>query len=423
MSGHIAKPDEPGTCLDLVHLRPSRKGGGAAINALEPSRTLRTEGFFYFQPPEIGGGKNTTGRSRTGPVLRRMQVNRKFWICLMTAAALLLPAGGALAQGSGALEHALQWLPKQQQADGGFSTGFTPESDPGATAEAVIAAASGGVDPATWEMDGHSPLDYLQDAIAAKALSGPGQTGKVSLAVAAAGLDPHDFGGADLLAQIAVGFDPATGFFGTGPFDSALSILALTNGGEALPDGALSGLLSARLEDGSFAFNGDTTPGAGDSNTTALAVLALVAAGETQQLKPSLNYFRAVQNDDGGWTYQKPSSFGEATDANSTALVMLALDAAGEDLKAWGDPMQALTALQLTSGGFAYNAATPGENLLATVEAIPALAGIDYARLSEVHDGGSSVVPADSGIAFAVLILLGVVLIGALIFSRRLEKS
>jgi hypothetical protein len=352
-----------------------------------------------------------------------MQVNRRLWIALTVMAALLLPIGGAMAQGSSAVEHALQWLLQQQQVDGGFSNGFTPESDPGATAEAVIAAASGGVDPATWEIQGQSPLDYLQDAVVAGRLSGPGQVAKVSLAVSAVGLDPHDFGGTNLLAQITAGFDGASGFFGTGPFDSALSILALTNGGEALPDGALSGLLKARLDDGSFAFNGDTTPGAGDSNTTALVVLALVAAGDTQELEPSLGYFKAVQNEDSGWTYQKPSSFGEATDTNSTALVMLALDAAGEDLLAWGDPAKALAGLQQASGGFAYNGVTPGENLLATVEAVPALAGADYARLSDLLYGTGSSTAAESRIALWVLIILGIVLVGALIFSRRLEKS
>jgi hypothetical protein len=75
-----------------------------------------------------------------------------------------------------------------------------------------------------------------------------------------------------------------------------------------------------------------------------------------------------------GWTYQKPSAFGEATDANSTALVMQALVAAGEDLAAWNDPSQALLALQVPSGAFIFNAATSSENLLATVQALPALA-------------------------------------------------
>jgi hypothetical protein len=105
-----------------------------------------------------------------------------------------------------------------------------------------------------------------------------------------------------------------------------------------------------------------------------MAVLALIAAGQRQEIAPSVEYFRSVQNDDGGWTYQKPSAFGEATDANSTALVMQALVAAGEDLTAWDDPEQALLALQVPSGAFIFNAATSSENLLATVQAIPALA-------------------------------------------------
>jgi hypothetical protein len=141
-----------------------------------------------------------------------------------------------------------------------------------------------------------------------------------------------------------------------------------------MPEGAVAGLLATRLADGTYSFNGDQAPGAGDSNTTAMAVMALIAASERDEVAPSLAYFRSVQNEDGGWTYQKPSAFGEETDANSTALVVQALVAAGEDSAAWNDPAQALLALQVPSGAFIFNAANSSENLLATVQALPALA-------------------------------------------------
>ncbi len=232
------------------------------------------------------------------------------------------------------------------------------------------------------------------------------------MAAVAAGADPRSFGGIDLIAGILGDYSEQAGLFGGGPFDSALALQALAAAGEPVPEGAIAGLLATRLDDGTYSFNGDTTPGAGDSNTTAMAVLALIAAGRHQEIAPSVEYFRSVQNDDGGWTYQKPSAFGEATDANSTALVMQALVAAGEDLSAWNDPAQALLALQVPSGAFIFNAATSSENLLATVQAIPALALV-----------GSQDAAAPPGIPWLAIGLVGVgVVVAAILASSALRK-
>jgi hypothetical protein len=91
-----------------------------------------------------------------------------------------------------------------------------------------------------------------------------------------------------LIAVIEAGFNPSTGFYGAGPYDSALAILALAQAGQEVPDEAIQGLLRARQADGSYAFDGSMTPGSGDSNTTALAVQALLIAGEGEEaVRPS----------------------------------------------------------------------------------------------------------------------------------------
>ncbi len=336
---------------------------------------------------------------------------RRLVLVAALAGSMLAPASAA-AQ-SEPLQAALDWLRTQQQADGGFSNGFVPGSDPGATADAVLAIASAGQDAAQWTTGGNAPLDALRVAVESGAVTGAGGFAKVALAVQAAGQDVRSFGGVDLPAAILADRKDGGGLFGGGPYDTALAMQALLASGGALPDGVIDSLLATRLPDGAYAFNGDLTPGTGDSNTTAVVVLALIAAGEVGAAAPSLEYFRSTQNEDGGWTYQKPSAFGEATDANSTALVMQALAAAGEDLAEWNDPASALVSLQQASGAFAFNAGTPGDNLLATVQAIPALASLTEGPAQ----GGSISVP------LLGLIGLGLVLVAVLAAAALRRRS
>jgi hypothetical protein len=317
---------------------------------------------------------------------------------------------------SGGVEPALAWLRRAQQPDGGFSSGFAEGSDIGATADAIVAIASGGEDPAAWTMDGSTPLDYLRAHLTD--IAGPGQAAKVGLALVAAGEDPSTFGGVDLPQMIEKGFDASTGTFGGGPYDSALAILALAASGHRASPEAVQGLLRARQPDGSYAFDGAMTPGSGDSNTTALAVQALLVAGAGKETVPSYRYFREKQNTDAGWTYQKPSAYGEATDANSTALVIQALLAGGQDLAAWGDPGQALLALQQPSGALAFKADTPGDNLLATVQAVPALAGYDLTDLHRLPEQRQTAAEGSRTVLLVVGSLLIVTLAVAGIVAR-----
>lgn len=331
---------------------------------------------------------------------------------------ILGAAAQASAQASAEVQEALDWLRGQQSQDGGFSNGMSEGSDLGATADAVFALVSAGEDPGGWRVGDATPVSFIQGAVSGGGLSGPGVAAKVSMAVQLAGLDPRDFAGRDLLAEIREGYDQGSGLFGGGPFDSALAILALRAAGESEPDQAIEALLGTRLEEGSYSFNGDTTPGAGDTNTTGLVVQALVAAGQTDQVSPSLDYLRSVQNEDGGWPYQVPSDFGTDTDANSTALVIQALLAAGEDLQDWGNPLQSLRDLQGQSGAFGYSASFSDPNILATLQAIPALAGVDYVDVPDlaVSAGGSP----EGFDAWAVVgaVALVLVLMGAWVVSR-----
>jgi hypothetical protein len=341
---------------------------------------------------------------------------------------LALPSMGAVSAISPeeAAAKALEWLKTQQNADGGFGSGFAPGSAVGPTADAVLAITSSGQDASTWTTGGGSPVDYLRAQVSAGNVKLPGEIAKTILALAATGQNPRAFGGRNLIADLNGSFDAATGAFSSSTFDQALAILALSNAGEAVPDAAVSALLNAQTVEGGWAFTGETVAGAADSNTTALAAQALVAAGRADDTGRALDYFRRAQNADAGWTYQAPSAFGTDTDANSTALGIQAILAAGGSLSNWvvggSDPLGALLSLQNEDGSFSFNRVFPGPNALATLQAIPALYGETLVRVRVVpaNVAAPALLPVAGGALESwPMLTLGAALIAAGVLSRR----
>lgn len=287
----------------------------------------------------------------------------------------------AFAQETADLSRAVAWIKAQQQADGGFSDGFSEGSSVGATTDAIFAAVSVGEDVSTWGSP--SPLDYL--ASQAGSLETAGALAKVILAAVATGQNPMDFGGVDLVANLMALYNEGTGRFEGLVTDHAFAMLALKNAGQDIPPGAVDALKALQADDGGWSFDGASQS---DTNTTALAIQALVAAGEPptdDAITRALDFLRGQQNEDGGFPYQKPSDFGTETDANSTAWVIQGLLAAGQDLADWNHPEQALAALQAESGAFSWKASVPGDNFLATAQAVPALAGVTFVSVPVVE--------------------------------------
>lgn len=283
--------------------------------------------------------------------------------------------GSALAQETTeAVSAALEYLQTVQNEDGGFSNGFAPESDLGATADAVVAIAVAGDDPHEYLAgEGQSPLDLLGAQLeSGVAEDAAGQLAKAVTALVAAGEDPADFNGRDLVSDL-LALQNEDGVFGMGAFDHCLSLIALQNAGAVLPDGAVDALISVQNEDGGWGFVAEQPS---DTNTTGLCLQALALEDAPDAVSNGLAYLRGIQNEDGGWPYQSPSDFGTTSDASSTALVIQALAAVDEDLAEWNDPQSFLAALQEESGAFRYQDEVPGDNILATVAAIPALAGV-----------------------------------------------
>jgi len=276
---------------------------------------------------------------------------------------------------------AVAWLKAQQNADGGFGS---PESTVGATADVLLAVAAAGADPLAWSQDGDTPYSFL--AASAASINGVGDMGKVILALIAVGKNPRQLDGVDLVQRLEAALSGDGGYGDSGMVnDQAYAMLALASARRLIPDAAVNYLLERQIADGTWSWNGDTTAGAGDNNTAAFAILALLAAGvpaDHPRIVATLDHFRRQQNADGGFPYISPSPYGTDSDSNSTAVMMWALVAAGQDPAgdAWKvqgqdgtSPLDRLCAFQNESGAFRWQDAVAGDNMMSTVQAPIAL--------------------------------------------------
>jgi prenyltransferase beta subunit len=275
----------------------------------------------------------------------------------------------------GMAHRALSWLAGQQSADGGFGGAS-------ATADIVVAFGAAGVDAHTVQSaQGKSPVDFLVTRVPTYNADG-GEMGKLVLAAVASGEDPHSFGGYNLVVSLTQHISP-TGEFGTNnQFRQALGILALAAAEEAAPPTTTQWLRNQQLPGGGWAW---VVGSDADVDTTALAIQALIAAGETPtatSVVSAVDFLRTAQNNDAGFCYDPVSPYGTDSNTDSTAAAIQALLAAGEDLSDWTrngrTPLEALRHFQKSDGVFVYQWGGwggPVDSAMATYHAIPALPG------------------------------------------------
>ena len=273
-----------------------------------------------------------------------------------------------------AAQSALEWLRSQQSVtDGGYGGA-------GAAVEALLAVAANALDADQWRAapDAPSLLDYVIANAGEYSRQGPAEAGKLAVALA----------GAEACW-------PETALTPSGHYSSTLGALAGDAGplawailgtlalGEPAPAESVSYLNDLALPEGGW----EWSPGWGrDTNSTALAIQALIAAGEpvtASTVMSGLAYLRSAQLEGGGFSYDPAADWGKVADANSTAYVLQALVAAGIDPHGdeWqvngAGPVDFLLSLQSADGGFVWQAGQP-VNLGSTVQAIPALLGHAY---------------------------------------------
>jgi prenyltransferase beta subunit len=151
---------------------------------------------------------------------------------------------------------------------------------------------------------------------------------------------------------------------------------------QTVPEAAVQYLKDLSEDDGGWAWLPGLESGS-DTNSTSLAVQALIANGEpltASAVISGLNFLKSAQNPDGGFTYDPDSIYGTDSDTNSTAYAVQAIWAAGQDplTGTWvisnTNPVSYLLSMQLEDGSFEWQSGF-GSNLLATQQAIPALLG------------------------------------------------
>jgi hypothetical protein len=261
----------------------------------------------------------------------------------------------------------------------------------------------------------------------------------VVLAAVATSQDPHNFGGQNLVQTLLAVQNKTTNRFGDSLYAHAYAMLALHSAGESVPQSAIDLLKTQIADDGAWSLFGGPTAGLADTNTTALAIQALVAVGERDAANGALPYFQRMQNADGGFPYQKPSAWGTDTDANSTAVVMQALNALGEPMGHWAasgtDPLGALLALwDATSGGYCWQTAVPFANIMASAQAVQAAEGMNLVNVAVVGTSRPPqaviaapvvvsdvpLLPMSGGFApGSALIFVGIVMMGAGLALRK----
>lgn len=269
-----------------------------------------------------------------------------------------------------AAQSALDWLHAAQVEAGGY--GGT-----GIDVEALMAVAANGLDADTWRASPESPslLDAVLAGGADYSQLGVAEAGKLGVALAAAeacwpadALRPQDY-----YSETVGAFSTDAGFLAWG----ILGTLAL---GEETPADSVDYLAGLALPEGGW----EWSPGWGrDTNTTALAIQTLIAAGtpvSATEIVSGLAYLKEAQDETGGLRYDAGEGWQGAADANSTAYGLMALSASGQNPHdpVWQTgavgPVDFLISLQQPGGGLAWQVGQE-VNLGATVQAVPALLG------------------------------------------------
>lgn len=222
-------------------------------------------------------------------------------------------------------------------------------------------------------------LDYLKTITGSQAINFEAPI----LALTAAGQNPKTFGSQDLVAKLKSFYSQNQMGDPNSLNDDIFGILALISAGEPKNSVEISGMknfvLSHQAQNGGWGY---AINSASDTDTTAAAVAALVAAGVPSQdttIQNALAFIKTGQNTDGG--FFSNAAFDAASNTSSTAWAVWALNAAGINPTTWTSsgksPIDYLTGNQTAQGWFIDQAGAQenGFTPITTAYAVIALSG------------------------------------------------
>ncbi len=241
-------------------------------------------------------------------------------------------------------QSAAAWLRLQQLADGSFELAELPGFE---TPDAILALAAAAQTTSTWSTAearagvesasncGLTALDWIDDF--AEAGLEAGDAARMVIFVAAplglssTAFDPGNDGN-PINLKTTMANAKSGGSYGT--FGGTLWVAtALRLLGDPVAPETDAFIRAGQHSDGSWDYTGDlSTETPSDINTTALAMIALVAAGADRDdaaLRNALGYLASQQQSDGG--FREAFNGDEVTNPNATALAILAITAAGWD--------------------------------------------------------------------------------------------
>lgn len=262
--------------------------------------------------------------------------------------ALTSDVAGAAPTNAETASAAVEWLKTKQESDGGFEVANFAGFE---TRDAVLAIAEAAQSSSTWDAraalkavravtrQGRNPLNPLDDLADAQISAGSAAK-LVVLVLGPLGLDPTRFdpecdggSGRNLVQRIHLGEN--SGRFGAFN-DTLYAALALRLITGSVPAATTNVIRAAQQANGGWSFEGTSASSDLDIDTTGVAIRALLAGGAPAtdpDVVAGLAFLAGQQQADGSW-----QAFG-ASDPNSTAMAILAVTAAGYDIttSAWRD--------------------------------------------------------------------------------------
>jgi hypothetical protein len=312
-----------------------------------------------------------------------------------TAAAAPALAAQQAAPTSG--QAASGWLARQLTQGSHFVTVYGGVSYPaqGETIDAVLAFA------ATKSANGYGKraIDWLgrrgvlSNYIGSGSESYAGATAKAALAAEVRGINPARFGGLNLISRLGrlltksgrYSDHSAYGDY-SNAFSQSLAIIALSRDGGA-PARAVSFVISSECKNGGFPLDFGQKTCTADTDSTAMEVQALLAAGRRTAAARGLNWLARVEERNGGFL----ASGSKVPNANTTGLAGEAFAAAGWTQRAalaarFLRSLQVGCSAKITSerGGIAYDSSgfVRSTAIDATAQGILGLADVSLVKIS-----------------------------------------